>query len=277
MTQVGIANLLTPGGNEHAGVVSSAASTLTAVDPGLSANTVGVWAELIAATKFEADGVWIQVSVPADADEDAMNLIDIGIGATDSEIVLIERIMGAYGTGTRCDSEPCYFPVHIPAGTRLAARAQSNATTKLVIVGVRLVHHGVMYESYGDVETLGAVTADSGGTSVDPGGTTNTKGSWVPLGTPTIEPKALILMAAPTAANFSATDGRTFIDVGAGATPDLVIADIGMAMDSNTDMPMPHAFGPFPYNTAGSLELRAQCSTANGSDRLHDWIAYVIG
>lgn len=276
MTLVPIANRMTPGSDEHAVVASD--STMIDVDPGTSANTKNTtYTELVASSEFDADGLWVTFAVPANEDEDAVNLCDIGIGAVSSEVVLIPNLIATYGAGRRCTGEATFFPVHVPAGSRLVARGQSNSTTKNFEVGVRLVHHGYLYESFTDVESLGEDLGDSGGKEVDPGTTGNTKGAWSSMGTPTIEPKLLVLMNATASANFSLRDARFLFDVGVGATPDIIMENLAFTTDSNPDMPFPRSFGPFPYTSEGELQIRAQTQITNDSDRKMDFIAYVIG
>ncbi len=119
--------------------LSDSAGTL--VDPGGSANTKGAWSQLVASTAREIRALGLAVGRNAGNQSlsDADFLVDIGVGAAGSERVIIPdwyAFSGSSGDTYRSQGTPA-FPVYIPAGSRVAARAQSSdtdATDRLIDV-----------------------------------------------------------------------------------------------------------------------------------------------
>lgn len=104
----------------------------TSIDPGTTLHTKGAWVEFSAATARDIKqlivGCGNQVNLTrANADF----LIDVGVGASGSEQVVLPDLYARAGAGADL-IEPHVFPplpVDIPAGSRLAARAQCGITT----------------------------------------------------------------------------------------------------------------------------------------------------
>lgn len=117
--------------------VNTAATTGVVIDPGASAHTDSDWAELIAATGFAYR--WLMLGfghTSGNLGATATWLVDIAIGAAGSEVEVVSDLLLAGGTAT---DQPLpgsmSFPVAIPAGVRVAARARcsSNAATTRTI------------------------------------------------------------------------------------------------------------------------------------------------
>lgn len=117
------------------------------IDPGGSANTKGSWTEVVAS--ISADISYIGVGIGQrknNALADAGFLVDIAIGDSGSEqIILPDLGIGANGASdTRSPFSLGPFPLTIPSGTRIAARAQSSITDAvdrlfdIVLYGVSL-------------------------------------------------------------------------------------------------------------------------------------------
>lgn len=110
---------------------ATADSGLTALDPGGTANTKGAWVQLTASTTGLTR--WIAIGVGHDALAVAANQgwhVDIGIGASGSEQVLIPNLPFSINATSDVTLVPVLaLPVHIPAGTRLAARCQCDVIT----------------------------------------------------------------------------------------------------------------------------------------------------
>ena len=117
-------------GEVYAYGVSTADSGLTAVDPGAAANADGAWVQLTAATTAAIR--WLVLAVGHDADTLASGtrwLVDVGTGAGGAEAVLVPDV--AVSAGQNSDivgPRAIGFPVDIPAGTRIAARARCTTT-----------------------------------------------------------------------------------------------------------------------------------------------------
>ena len=112
----------------------TADSTGVAIDAGGSANTKGAWTELTASSSAPTRWMMVQIqhSTNGGLAADTTYLLDIGIGAASSEVVLIPDLpvtIDSSGGGV-VFSNPWYsLPVDIPAGTRISARCQCSVTT----------------------------------------------------------------------------------------------------------------------------------------------------
>lgn len=107
----------------------------TVVDPGASLNTKGAWTEIAAATSNDLTALIAFFHNNKNPDLTAVwNVFDIGVGASGSEVVLLKDLP-VLRSGRTCDLKTNIYmaPVHLPAGTRIAARCQADNNT----VGVR--------------------------------------------------------------------------------------------------------------------------------------------
>lgn len=105
-------------------------STVT-VEPGAVANAKGSWVEVTSATSAPFRGLVPAVGGRGNtALSDADYLLDIGIGGSGSETVLIADMPQRAGAASDFFSPGTYplLPVDLPAGVRIAARAQSSIT-----------------------------------------------------------------------------------------------------------------------------------------------------
>lgn len=126
-------------------------------------NTKGAWVELIASTTATTD--WLSMLIVTQASgTDTSSLLDIGIGASGSEQVLIENMAAGFMTINATFYSPIMLPVRIASGTRIAARSQSTTASRNVPVSITTYTSAVASPT--SVDTIGAVTASSRGTNL---------------------------------------------------------------------------------------------------------------
>lgn len=121
------------------GITTTAGVT---VDPGATVNTLGAWTQITASTPNNFNAIMIAIGDGARSVASATNswLVDIGIGAAGLEQPIIRQLFVMSAANTVFSMSPPMFgpfPCNIPAGTRIAARAQSNnngATTRNIDV-----------------------------------------------------------------------------------------------------------------------------------------------
>lgn len=123
---------LPPYGLQRAEVygVFVSSSSATSVDPGATANTKGAWAQIVASTSRPIRYLVAFIS-PNDGAQLQDNgwLIDLGIGTSGQEKVLIPNIPSTSDNADEPEHQQYLcLPCHIPAGTRIACRAQSTST-----------------------------------------------------------------------------------------------------------------------------------------------------
>lgn len=112
-------------------LIGGASGALTNVDAGATADTKGSWVELSASTARDASGFTIIGYGDASCDTNVRYFIDVGIGAASSEQVIFANAAGAT-EAFRADLNgfplgPIWTP--IPAGSRVAVRAQCSSTS----------------------------------------------------------------------------------------------------------------------------------------------------
>lgn len=197
---------------------SPASNSGTAVsNPAGAANTKNTtWTELIASTAFDAELVVLTLSGSNASGSDTSTLLDIGIGASSSESVLIPDLLAGYvAGGTSATGTRTYmFPLGIPAGSRISARTQSVRTTGSVTVLVELYggpRNPAAWWHGSHVTAIGINTADSGAVSVTPG-SAGAEGSVFSIGTTTERHRALVV--GVQGVGLYTTSGYAYLDIG---------------------------------------------------------------
>ena len=249
-----------------------------AVYPSLTANTKGAWVELSAATTIDASAFTVMIPYIFEGSD---YLVDIGIGAAGSEQVIINNlsISVGYVNGNTPSFNP-RIPIPIPSGTRVAVRTQATGTSSS-----RMIRCGILLESDnmptgGTLTTIGASTADSGGTQIDPGASDNSKGAWTQLIAATVLDIQEAFFTFGNIANTSRTDCFWLVDIsiGGAGSEQVIIPNIAIAGNINTDSISP-AHTPFyklniPAGTR--IAVRASCTIVDATDRLFDIVMYSI-
>lgn len=130
--------------------LNSATILGTAVDPGATVNTKGAYSQVVASTVADIAGIFVafdQQNTGSGSSNAIYYLVDIAVGLSGSEVVIIPNVLlSAYvGTSaTQLDGHLPYVAVQIPAGSRIAVRCQSSTNTSpdrvigCTIFGVRL-------------------------------------------------------------------------------------------------------------------------------------------
>lgn len=254
--------------------LNTATSSGTTVTPGT--NTKGSWAQLVASTAHATHMLTIMF---AGGGTTLDYLVDIGIGAASSEVVIVPDLIVHGGTGGIVYPGVYMFPIEIPAGTRIAARATVHTGTTAIHVSAVLHGQGFNPSSpLSLVRAFGATLADSGGISIDSGGTTaNTKGAYSELVASTTYPIKMLALGIGNQANGTRTNASYLVDVAVGAAGSevVVVPDLLLRAASQNDTMIPAFLGPFPVDIkAGTrLSVRAQCSITTAA-RLFDAILY---
>jgi len=115
------------------GAIGTADTSGTDLDPGTTANTKATsFTELIASTGIDANqlhvhlGVTENLSIASPGD----HLVDIAVGAVDSEVIIIPDLYHDHDVGERGTTEFLMDVDNIPSGSRISARCQSTYTTE---------------------------------------------------------------------------------------------------------------------------------------------------
>lgn len=108
------------------------------IDPGATINTYGSWAQLSASTSQDIAAVYLMLANrqnSAPTDQSVNFHLQLGIGAAASEVLIWGAIrFSSSSAGSYGPLPSVWFPVSIPAGSRLVARARAginDATDRL--------------------------------------------------------------------------------------------------------------------------------------------------
>lgn len=117
--------------HETWGLTAGASTFPTTVDAGAVANTKGSWTPLVTSTARNVRSITIVFCTVTNISAISSLLIDIGVGPANEEVVIVPNIPVGFNNGEDKVTPPRYGPiaVHIPAGSRVSARAQASTTT----------------------------------------------------------------------------------------------------------------------------------------------------
>jgi hypothetical protein len=237
-----------------------------------TANVKGSWTELIASTAEDYDALLVAFAISA---SNTSHLIDIGIGASAAEVVVMADIHTSIANNI---TEWVVIPKALPAGTRIATRSQCSTASGQYRVGVVGVKGGWYYpQGGGDIATLGANAADSGGTQLDSGATANTFGAWVQLTASTANPIKAICLRTGAINNAAATTGQALLQVGVGAAAaeqGLFEVPFAVGAVGSSFGPMPEFWFPVSIPAGTRVAARWMSTIIDATDRLIDVVAY---
>jgi len=102
------------------------------LDPGTTANTKGSWVQLIASSDHDVNQIVMCVgnSLNSGVSPSGTHLIDIGVGAAASEVVIVENVFHSQDSAESGAHIIAFDVDTISAGSRIAARCQSTYTTE---------------------------------------------------------------------------------------------------------------------------------------------------
>ena len=239
----------------------NAGSTGTTLTAG-AIDTKGAWVTLTATTAFDAIGLLVHLM-----NQSSLNYsLDIGLGAAAAETVIIPDIVVKFATTATQYS--FFFPVCIPAGSRVAARVASAVASATLVVMVHPIAVGLMPASPLQRATnYGFVVVGTKATLIDPGGTADTKGAWAVLSASTANPiRSAVLLFSSAETTLVASNWEVDIGYGAAASETILIPDLPVrTITRYTAFPT----GPIPLAIpAGSrLVARAQSPQITAGSR----------
>lgn len=189
-----------------------------------AANVKGSWLQLVASTPFDACGFMVSLR----SGGGVMNILyDIGVGAGGSEIAIAGNLLTQTDAAANdVYDEWRYIPVAIPAGTRLATRAQASLTTK-TISDVRINLVAKPFTGYGELSRCtdyGAVTASTRGTNMTP--PTSGNGAYVQLTAACNDIKLLMLTLSSNPGQNANYGGTVELAIGAGGSEQTVVPGV---------------------------------------------------
>jgi hypothetical protein len=251
--------------SESGGVVT-ATSLLQTVTSG-NADAFGGWSERITSTNQEADGFLLLIEL----NDTTMNeiAVNVGIGGAGNEEIIVDSINGQI----KADLPGLVFwiPVSIPQGSRVSVQAATDGVN--IDVGVALYLYSASFGSpQGRAGTIAYGmdgTEISEGTTVDPGGTANTKGAYAELESSTSDDITEFIICFGTADNVAHTSCKWLLDIAIGGpgVEEIILPDILVAQHAQEptkiSIPVPQGI---PAGTR--IAVRSQCTITDAVDRI---------
>jgi len=213
---------------DNVGTTSSEMGATVTAD-GTTAHTKGAYAELIASTAYDAFGITVAIAgLGTAASTNTRSLVDIAVGAASSEVNIIPNLIcGQAGQWASASFGPAtyFFPLYIPAGTRLSARIQSLALSDTATVCVWLNQFQVPGKWYGQrVTAYGVNTATSSGTSHTHGN--SSYATTTQLTASTTNPVKYLQFGVDLLTDTTGNNKRGLFRIAAGSSTNYVVSDL---------------------------------------------------
>lgn len=269
------------GGPSDTGANAAASTGITITSNASTHTKATTWTEIITATTYEAD--WVMVCLTCVTSTLGAFLVDIGVGASTAEQVLIPDLFYQWAGANRMSTLYWLFPLRIPRGTRLSARCQCNTGSSTMGVSIITISSPIgAPPGLARVQACGITS--SGATSdvvlADPGATPNTDGTWTEIIASTGFAYKWMCVSMYNRTDLTlAADTNDLLDIGVGANPNEtpLINDLwvrGSTLSDNKGMVY-----CFPCAVAAGTRLTARhrCDVATSGDRRLDVAIYGVG
>lgn len=216
-------------------------STTSAVGATITASATphakGAWTQLIADSGARSLGIMIWLDNTATSNANTSILLDIGIGGSGSETVLIPDLAAGFCLNPSVSNAAhvYYFPIYIPPNSRISARCQAVTVSDTVTCRINLFQRPTAPSFLGSrVTAYGVVSASSRGTSVTGSGTANAYGTAGTLDAATANPIKFMQIGMQGNSRTALVDARVIADIRLGASTSIAGPLIGNA-DTGTE------------------------------------------
>jgi len=265
-------------------VVGLSGTNGTSLTAGTSSTYGASWTQIIAATPQHADGITIHIQNLSTAGTDYA--VDIAFGGAGSEVIVLSKLLASNGTGGTSKGCDYFFPIQVPAGTRITAKIVPSGGANLLTLAVTL--HSTLpgcVEPYQRVDTYGVVGGGGvqpSGVTIDPGGVVSTEGSWVAVGTVTQPAEGMVLGTnnLRTSARNANQDWLMDVQIAYGGGSADVLTDFHMEASTSDDLvfPMTSPFLPCHIPAGGTISARAMSNgtALANSTRIFGLGAYLV-
>lgn len=241
-------------------------------------HTKGSWQEIIAATTSDVTFLWLTLTASTfTAATDTSTLLDIGIGAAASEVVVVPNLAVGYQSAVSATVTPLYgIPVFIPVGSRVAIRAQSAVASKTVAAQVVLGQMPNGKRSPVSIEAIGADTASSHGVTLGAPAGTNTKGAWTQIVAATSQPYEALIFGVQGGSDTTLISGGALLDIGFGGSGAEVALAPDLPLAANSSEYYSYGVPPIiPCRIPAGTRLAARYQTAGATTGM-DVILYGV-
>lgn len=256
----------------------------TTITAGAGSNNKGAFSggQLIASTAADCYGMFIRIGGTSASNTDTSMLLDIGIGASGSETVLINNLNCGYVKGPWAADTGCpatyFFPIFVPSGTRISARGQSAQAADTV--QVMMVLYG-MPSTAGAfvgqrVTTYGADTATSKGQNATSSTGTNAYGTAVQITASTTNP--IKYMQVGVSGGAATLTGNPRIQAKITADSAVVVEPLWSSISSSETLAFDSCndvLSRMGFNIDSGKQLQVT-TMSNVASTVSDWIIYGV-
>lgn len=269
-------------------VARPSATQGTIVTPSTVSLANAGWAQLYTATSTDTYGLLIAINSNSINNATRRTVVDIGIdpaGATTYTVIIPNLIAGgAPSYLTEGMAQWYYFPIYIPRGSTIAARAYGTVATQFRVMAWAMQNpsNAASIRRGSFVEAIGVGSPVYDGTILTPG--TTAKSNWQLLGTTTQRLWWWQLGLEGTAADTSyAANSTIHLDLGVGdgsaAGTDMILQDfpirVGSAAETYSSMSITVGC-EWSVPAGSSIYVRGQNAQANETGG-YNIIAYGLG
>lgn len=205
-------------------IAAAASSTLgTSCTTGGAEATKGTIVEAIASANFDAYLMHITIGDYTTSSSSGRGCLDIMIGGSGSEQVLIENLLMGRCGGSADDLQvkgpkQWMFPVFVPAGSRLSIRAAGQATSTTVRCAITLMggQGSPQFQVGTKVTTYGVATVANGVSITE--GASGAEGSWTQITSSTSQEHFCLVPSYQFNTTSGASERYSYVDIGIGAS-----------------------------------------------------------
>jgi hypothetical protein len=237
------------------------------------------YAQLIAATAWDAFAILIMISDTFTSATNTSTLVDIAIGSAASETVIIPNLNAGYaqvsGGDERQGAQKYWFPLHIPAGSRISATSQSAVGSKAPKVSIwvfeqptRPVWAGRIVTDYGtNLTTSRGATVTCGVSAAE--------GTWTQVTAATSSAHSFVAAGLSCDGDTSVLGNVGLLDIGVGAAAaeQAMVENLPFGLNVSEAMSTPFPLHSFAQ-VAGGERLVARASINNAGAQNIDCILY---
>lgn len=194
-------------------------------------HTKGSWTQIIAATTTDASMLIVRLTAGTSAaGADTSTLLDIGIGAAASEVVIVPNL----AVGFAANGLMYHIPVSVPVGSRIAIRCQGAVVSQAVAVQVMLATLPNSRRAPAAVVAMGDDTATSHGVIIATPASNNTKGAWTQIIAATAQPFSALVIGAQGGADSVQGSDSFLLDIGIGSAGNEVVIGPDLPLSVST-------------------------------------------
>jgi hypothetical protein len=236
--------------------------------------------QVLASTAARSLGILVAFENTAVGNTSTSYLVDIMTGTGGSEVVLLPDLNCGFALpeGVSNTFVQYYFPLHIPSGTRIAARGQAQIASDTVTCRIHLFQRPRGFGWVGSrVTAYGVTSASSQGTNVTHGN--NAYGTAAQLAASTTNPIRYMQIGFSGGSDASLTDFRVLADVRLGASTSIAGPLMG-STDTGTESVLMSSgnatLSRMAFNLPAGQDLRV-AGMVNGSvNNVLDYIVYGV-